>query len=122
MHILGIVSTSQSAMFAVMLFLFSVCCVTFHQLVKVDLMSVEVRTINTSKFDLTTNIDTAAAAHAGTIDHDWVEGNDGLDCFWSGDFGNKLHHWNWADSDNCIVLSALVDELLEFNGYKAFSP
>ena len=107
-------------MFAVMLFLCFVCAVTFHQLIKVNQVTIKVWAINTCKFDFAANVNTAAAAHASTIDHDWVEGYDGLDCLWSGYFRNKLHHWNWTDCDNCIVLSAFIDQLLKFNGYKTF--
>ena len=46
MVMLGIDGTSQSAMFAVMLFLFPVGSIALHQLVKVYFVAVEVRAVH----------------------------------------------------------------------------
>ena len=76
-------------------------------------MAVKVRAVNACELGLAANGQTAAAAHAGTVNHDGVHGNDGLDAVRTGGLADKLHHNHRADGDYGIVLVARVDQLLE---------
>ena len=63
------------------LFCFSVTIdtVAAHEFVIIDLMSVKVRAIDTSKLHLAANRDATAAAHAGAVNHDRVQRDDRFD-------------------------------------------
>ena len=76
-------------------------------------MAVEIRAVNARELGLAADGQTAAAAHAGAVDHDGVHGNDGLDAVGTGGLADELHHDHRADGDDGIVLIARIDQLLE---------
>ena len=81
-------------------------------------MTIKLRSIYTGKLHLIADDQTAGTAHAGTIDHDRVHGNDGRDAeILCGEAG-KLHHDDWSDGYALRVLLALfVDQLLQNVSY-----
>ena len=46
-----------------------------HQVVEVDLVAVEVGAVDAGELDLVADLDAAAAAHAGAVDHDRGSGS-----------------------------------------------
>src|SRR5579864_6948743 len=61
---------------------------------KVDAMRVELGTVDAGEFALTVDQHTATTAHAGTVDHDRVEADDGVDVFLACHLGDSLHHYD----------------------------
>src|SRR5450759_4137804 len=102
------------------LFLFGVSLQAHHQIVEVDFVPVEIRTIDTGKFYFVADLDPAAAAHPRAIDHDWVEADDRLDRMRARDFNAGLHHDGRADRHDLVdifvprdgKLDAVADEAL----------
>ena len=97
-------------------------CAAVHCFVEIYQMSVEIGTVNTCEFSLAANSQTATATHTGTIDHDGVHGNGGLDIVLLGQLRNKLHHYQRADSDNFVVLVAFLDQSLQCIGNQTLEP
>ena len=81
-------------------------------------MSIKLRSIHAGKLHLIADDQTAGTAHAGTIDHDRVHGNDGRDAeILCGEAG-KLHHDDWSDGYALrILLAVFIDQLLQNVGY-----
>src|SRR5450631_1298225 len=60
-------------------FLFGVSPKAHHEIVEVDFVPVEIRTIDAGKLYFVADLDPAAATHPSAIDHDRVEADDRLD-------------------------------------------
>ena len=90
-----------------------VASATAHSLVKVNLKTVKVGAIDAGELGLAANGQTAAAAHAGAIDHDGVHGNNGLHAEGLGGSNDKLHHDQRTDGDDFIVVLAVLDQFLQ---------
>src|SRR6516164_2278315 len=73
-----------------------------HQIGKIDLVRIEVGTVDASEFHLVAQLDPAAAAHTGTVNHDGVETNHRLDSVRTGYLGARLHHERWPNGDDLI--------------------
>ncbi len=87
-------------------------CVALHQFVKINLVAVQIRPVNTGKLRLSGHLNTAAAAHACAVHHDRIQRNQ---CF------NAVRLWVAAtnfimiigDRDDFVILIAGVNQLLE---------
>lgn len=100
---------------------FLVHSTALHCLVEIDKMTVEVGTVDASKFCLAANCKTAAAAHSRTVDHNRVHRNYGFYIVLLGKLAHKLHHDQWTDSDDFIILVPRFDKLLERVGNEPLS-
>ena len=49
-----------------------------HGFVKIHFEAVEVRAVHAGKFCLSADTQAAAAAHPGSVDHDWIHGYSGF--------------------------------------------
>src|SRR6185369_15677643 len=65
---------------------------TVGQTGKVDLVAVEFGAVDAGETGLAAYYDPAAAAHAGAVDHDRVEADQGLDAVGAGKFRHCPHH------------------------------
>ena len=82
-------------------------------------MAIEFGTVYAGKLHLAADAETTAAAHACTIDHDGVHGNNGLDAVFFGELAYKLHHDEGPDGDHFVILVAGLDKRLERIGDQA---
>jgi hypothetical protein len=73
-------------------FLVAVGGQTVHQLGEVDQVAVELGAVDAGELGLVADRHAAAAAHAGAVDHDRVERDDGLDAVRAGHLGDGAHH------------------------------
>ena len=103
------------------LFCFSVTidAVAAHEFVIIDLVAVKVRAVDAGEFDLAADRDTTAAAHAGAVDHDGVQRNNGLDAEGLGGLGDEFHHRDRADGEHFVIVDAGLEQLLQLDGNKA---
>ena len=103
------------------LFCFSVTidAVAAHEFVIIDLVAVKVRAVDAGEFDLAADRDTTAAAHAGAVDHDGVQRDDGLDAEGLGGLGDEFHHRDRADGEHFVIVDAGLEQLLQLDGNKA---
>ena len=90
-----------------------------HGLVEIHLKAVEFGAVHAGELCLAADGETAAAAHACTIDHDGIHGNDGLDAEGLGGKRDEFHHDQRTDGDDLVVLLAFLDQALERNGDNA---
>lgn len=60
--------------FIVVMLFFLIGTIAAHRRIKVDFMSVKIWTVDAGKTHLAIDNEAAAAAHAGTVDHDRVHG------------------------------------------------
>ena len=102
------------------LFLSLIGGVSVHQLVIVNLMSVEVGAVNAGEFDLSADGDPASAAHTRAVNHDGVKAYDGLYAVGLCGKLNELQHGDGADGDYGVILVSGLDELFELVRYEAF--
>ena len=84
-----------------------------HELGVVHLVAVKVGAVYAGKLGLAAYGDPAAAAHAGAVHHDGVQGDNGLDPEGLRGLGDELHHGDGANGQNLIVLAAGFQQLLE---------
>src|ERR1035437_4733347 len=70
---------------------------TSQQLIEVDLVPVELRSVDTDELGLATDTAPAGAAHTGAVNHDRVKADEGLNAVWLCGLGAELHHDTWAD-------------------------
>ena len=68
-------------------------------------MSVEIGTIDTGKLHFVADLDPATTAHPGSIDHDRIEADNGLDRMRPRGLGASLHHDRGADRDHLIDIT-----------------
>ena len=61
---------------------------------EIDLMCVELRSVDTDKLRFAAHLDAAPAAHAGSVDHDRIQRRNRLDFVRSCQLGNGTHHRN----------------------------
>ena len=109
------------------LFCFSVTidAVAAHEFVIIDLVAVKVRAVDAGEFDLAADRDTTAAAHAGAVDHDGVQRDDGLDAEGLGGLGDELHHRDRADGEHGFVtvkLQQLLESGIQYDEVLAIGP
>lgn len=88
-----------------------------HGFIEIDFITVEVRSVNTGKFYYPLAIpvqrQTAAAAHAGTVDHDRIHGNGHRNTKRLRGGNYEFHHDQWSDGDDHIELFAGFQHFLE---------
>ena len=82
-------------------------------------MAVKIRAVDTGELHLAADRDAAAAAHTGSVDHDRVQRNDGLDAERLGRLGDKLHHRDRADGEDLVILDTGLKQLLQLDGHEA---
>ena len=87
-------------------------------------MGVKVRPIHAGELGLAAHDNAAAAAHAGAVHHDGVQGDNGLDAVGAGHVRQELHHDVGADGDDPVKLGLAfgdvgVDLLLQVLGGEA---
>src|SRR5512136_841903 len=67
---------------------------------EIDLMTVEFGAVHAGELHLAAYHDPAAAAHAGAVDHDRVEADDGFDAVRPGQLRDRAHHRHRTDGEN----------------------
>ena len=94
---------------------------TAGELVEVDQVTVELGAVDAGELDLAAHRHAAAAAHAGAVDHERVERDDGLDAVGAGEIGDGLHHGHGADGVDGLrtVAVAGLEQTLERRGDEA---
>ena len=100
---------------ALFCFSLAVDAVAAHELVIIDLVAVKIRAVDTGELHLAADRD---AAHTGSVDHDRVQRNDGLDAERLGRLGDKLHHRDRADGEDLVILNAGLEQLLQLDGHE----
>ena len=93
---------------------------TFHGLVEVDQMTVELGAVDARELHLAANCDAASTAHAGTVDHHGVERDNGRQVVLLGEQRYKLHHRQGTDGDTAVVLFAALNQLFNLVGHQSF--
>ena len=104
---------------ALFCFSLAVDAVAAHELVIIDLVAVKIRAVDTGELHLAADRDAAAAAHTGSVDHDRVQRNDGLDAERLSRLGDKLHHRDRADGEDLVILDTGLKQLLQLDGHEA---
>ena len=92
--------------------------------IEIHLVRVKVRPVHAGELGLPAHDHAAAAAHAGAVHHDGIQGDDGADAVGAGDVRQKLHHDVGADGDDPVELGLVpgdvaLDLLLEEGGGEA---
>ena len=95
---------------------------TIGQTVEIHQMAVELRTIHAGEFCHSADHDPAAAAHAGAVDHDWIEADKGLDAMGPGQLRHGPHHRHRSDCHNQLGGAGRIgDQVGQFGGNKSFA-
>ena len=76
-------------------------------------MAVKLGAVHAGKLGLAADGQTAAAAHAGGVDHDRAERADGLDAVGLGGKSGELHHLQRPDDEHFVIFAAGLDELFQ---------
>ena len=84
-----------------------------EQLVEIDLVGVEIGSIDTAELHLAAHVDPTSTAHSGSIDHDRVQAHHGLDPVGSRGLRAGLHHDGRTDGEDLVDVGVLFDGLLE---------
>ena len=79
------------------MFLLPVCPITVQQLLKINLVRVELGPFDTSEARFSAHGDATPAAHPGTVDHDWIQTGNGVDTPFARQLGHGAHHGNRTD-------------------------
>jgi hypothetical protein len=90
-------------------FLFHKAPQTRHQIVEIDLMPVEVRAVDARETHLLADLHAATAAHTGTVDHDRVQTDHGLDTVRTRGLGARPHHDRRTDRNELIDIRMIAD-------------
>ena len=88
------------------------------KLVEIDFVSIEIRAIDTGKFDFTVDRYPATTAHAGAIDHQRIETDEGRHLPGSRQLGHGTHHGYRSDAKHAVDLYAIVHHFGERNGHQ----
>ena len=85
------------------------------ELVEVDVVGVELGTVDAGELGLAADRHAAAAAHAGAVDHEGVQGDGRGDPIGTREIGHGLHHGHRADSVDRLRPRAVrgVEQALE---------
>ena len=85
-------------------------------------MAVKLRSVHTGKFYFVPHSQTAGAAHAGSVHHDRIHADDGVDPQFFCQQTDKFHHNHRSDGNHQIVfLFLILHQILDHIGYHAFS-
>ena len=84
-------------------------------------MAVEVGALDADETDFAAHEDAAAAAHAGAVDHDRVERNEGRDAEGLRRRRAELHHDRRADRDHAVGRVRALAQLLERRRHERFA-
>ena len=80
---------------------------TFHRLVKINKMSIKLRSVYAGKFDLVAYSDTTGTTHTGSIYHDRVQTDNRRNLQFFRQQADKFHHDHRSDCNTDIVLASL---------------
>ena len=86
---------------------------SLDQLIIVDFMSVEFRTIHAAEHRLASHGDPAGPAHSGGINHNGIQADHGLHPLPLRQFAQELHHRHRSDPHHQFHLILLIEDLLE---------
>src|SRR5574341_217738 len=90
-----------------------------HEIFEVDLVAVEVRPVDARELDLAADLDAAAAAHAGAVDHDRVHAHHGLDAARPRRLGAGFHHHRRTDGDDFFDIRMFLQREVDAVGDEA---
>src|SRR5580698_6594157 len=82
--------------------LLAIHVVALHQHFEVNARGVELGPIDAGELALVVDQHTTTSAHAGAVDHDRVEADNGLDLLQSGQVGDGAHHGHRADGEHVV--------------------
>ena len=94
---------------------------TAHHAVEINLVGIELRSIDADELSLSADDRAAAAAHARTIDHDRVERDNRLDAEGTRRLGAELHHDRRPDRDDAVGRRGRLAHLLQRNRHNALA-
>ena len=108
----------------VVLHLFDFCTLegthALEHFVPVNLVSVELRTVDADELRLASDGQSASTAHTGTVDHDGVQRHIGRNIVFLSEQTRELHHDGRANGEDTVYVRLLLDELLNTNGHHTF--
>src|ERR1035441_1333645 len=99
--------------------LLSIHVVALRQYLKVDLGGIEVGAIHAGELAAVVYQHAAAAAHSGSVHHDRIQTDDGLDLLGAGEVRHSAHHWHRSDGQHVIHASG-VHQLFQLVGDQTF--
>ena len=91
---------------------------TLHHTVKIDLVTIELRAIDTHKLCLSANCHTASTAHTCTVDHNGVQRHNGRNLVLLCELAHELHHYGRTNGNAVVNLLAL-DHALDTLGHES---
>ena len=95
---------------------------TFHSLIKINKMSVKLRSVHTCKLNFISDDQSAGSAHSGSVDHDRVHRYDRRNTEFLREKTYELHHDHRADRDTHVIFIALIfHKVFDDLGYHTFS-
>lgn len=80
----------------------AVAGLAMSKVIPVNGACIEVGAVDAGELGLAVDLDAAAAAHAGAVDHDGVEAGDDGDLVLAAGLGGELHHGNGADAEGVV--------------------
>lgn len=92
-----------------------------HSRVEIDLIAVEVGTVNASELCFSADDEAAAAAHSGSVDHYGVHGDNAGDIGGSYRLDDEFHHDEGTDGDDLIEGLAVCEHFVQGETYISLS-
>ena len=80
----------------------AVAGLAMSKVIPVNGACIEVGAVDASELGLAVDLDAAAAAHAGAVDHDGVEAGDDGNLVLAAGLGGELHHGNGANAEGVV--------------------
>ena len=90
-----------------------------HQLVEVDLVPIEIGTVDAGEFHLAADRDPARSAHARAVDHDRIQADHRANAARTGELSTGLHHRQRPDGNDLFDIIVLLEDLVQDYGDEA---
>ena len=92
-----------------------------QHLIPIDLMPVELGSVDANELGFAPYGDSATPAHSRAVDHDSIERDRRCYAEWFGRLGAELHHYGWSDCDHFVHRAAFA-ELFQRFGDESLAP
>jgi hypothetical protein len=102
-------------------FIFEIPC-AFHGQIEIDQMPVKLWSVDAGELGIFADFDAAGAAHAGSVHHNRIHADQGLDPYWFCEVGYGFHHNHRPDSPYDTDFFASVQNRLDSMGSKSLHP
>ena len=102
------------------MFLGTIHSLTTHSLIKINKISIELRTFHARKAHLSSDSHAACATHTGTIYHESIKADDDWKIEFPASQRSELHHDHRSDG-NCLIIyfSIFIHKFLEHGSHQA---